>query len=100
MLLSQRLSKNAHKRLFEGNRVGQIKVMVDVVDAEYPSRAMHGGELQPIKPADALYLQLISLSERDGNLAGVFWSVRCFLLQVAVLQLLLGFSTSSSVSGV
>ena len=32
--LSQRLSKNAHKRqLFEGNRVGQIKVMVDVVDA-------------------------------------------------------------------
>ena len=32
--LSQRLSKNAHKRqLFKGNRAGQIKVMVDVVDA-------------------------------------------------------------------
>ena len=32
--LSQRLSKNAHKwQLFKGNCAGQIKVMVDVVDA-------------------------------------------------------------------
>ena len=32
--LSQHLSKNAHKwQLFKGNSVGQVKVMVDVVNA-------------------------------------------------------------------
>ena len=86
--LSQRLCKNTHKwQLFEGDCVGQIKVMVDVVDAVSVQLVRNAWQGSLNLKACRTLSTCTDITEREGRQLGqVFWDIRCFLLQTQCLN--------------
>ena len=85
---AQHLSKNANKRQFlKGNRVSQIKVMVNVVNAVSVQLVCNARQGSLNLKASRALSTCTNITEREGRQLGkIFRSIRCFLLQTECLN--------------